>query len=95
MHIASIVEKVDGKYIARVIGEPTLRGEGDTRQCAINELETLFAVKMASGELAIVDVKPQGIMAAMGAFHDDPDLKPMVEQIYKWRDEEKTREFPE
>ena len=63
MHIASIVEKVDGKYIARVIGEPSLRGEGDTRECAIKELDILIAVKAAQGEIVMIEMQIDGIQS--------------------------------
>jgi hypothetical protein len=41
------------------------------------------------------DFKPRSIAELAGAFKDDPDLMQICEDIYRERDEEKRREFPE
>ena len=94
MHIASIVEKVDGKYMARVIGEPTLCGVGETRECAIKELDIVLAVKIAQGEIVMMDTQLDGIRGAAGILRDaEPGIDEELAELYRQREEDKEREF--
>ena len=99
MHIASIIEKVNGKYIARVIGEPTLRAEGDTRECAVKALKDTLFMKHFRKEIAMIDVELRGPLKTVSDFnngtHDPAVMREEIEEIYRERDRQKALEFPE
>ncbi len=80
-------------------GAPQLREDGRTKDEALTSLHAdlvrLLMAGKAAGELVLVDSEPKGLMAAAGAFKDDPTLDDIVREAYRYRDELKAQEFPE
>lgn len=99
MNVAVWVEQQNGKCVASVLGAPQLRAVGDTRERAVAALRSEVETHLSAGELLFLDVEPQGLLALAGKYQNDPlwieSWKEIEAEIYRQRDEEKLREFPE
>ncbi|MBY0512460.1 MAG: hypothetical protein K2P78_00945 [Gemmataceae bacterium] len=99
MSIPVIVTPESGAFTAAVLGESEVRATGPTRDAAVAALRAELQQRVASGELAFIDVGSPGVLGLAGAFRDDPlwaatwdDIRT---EIYRERAEQKAREFPE
>jgi len=89
------VEQQNGTFTAAVLGSPHLRATAGTKDGAVAALRADVAGRMTVGEIVFMDVEPDGLLAAAGAFKDDPTLDDIVRDVYRYRDELKAQEFPE
>lgn len=89
------VEQTNGTFTARVLGATGLAASAATREQAVSALVADLAVRQTRGELVMVNVPPAPA-APHGHTPEDRDyLDEIVRDIYRARDEEKAREFPE
>jgi hypothetical protein len=87
------VEQQNGTFIATVLGVPDLRADGPTANSAVAALRTLLRESRARGELVFVDIPEP---PRRPYTEDELEVtREMVAEIYRERDEEKRREFPE
>ncbi|MCZ2340306.1 MAG: hypothetical protein LC104_00745 [Bacteroidales bacterium] len=99
MNVAVWVEQQNGKCVASVLGAPQLRAVADTRERAVAALRSEVETHLSAGELLFLDVEPQGLLALAGRYEQDDAAREqwdeIITEIYRQRDEEKLREFPE
>ena len=100
MQVTLVVAAENGHYRASVFGAPDEAATGDTRAAAVEALRVRLLTRAAVGELVTVDIEPKGVLAlANSKYKDDPMWHAFwdetVANIYRERDEEKAREFPE
>jgi hypothetical protein len=72
-----------------------LSATGDTKDGAVAALRADLLNRVARTEIVLIDLEPRGLLAAAGAFKDDPTLDDIVREAYRHRDELKAQEFPE
>lgn len=99
MSVPVWVEQQNGKFTATVLGAPGVRAEAATKDAAIAAVRALLEERTSAGELVFVEVEPQGLLALAGRYATDPVSREMWEEVvaeaYRYRDEQKAREFPE
>lgn len=97
MSVPVWVEHQNGKFTATVLGAPEVRAEGVTKDEAVAAVRARLAERSLAGELVFVE--PQGIEALAGRYAEDEISRQaweeVVAEIYRQRDEEEAREFPE
>jgi hypothetical protein len=99
MSVPVWVEQQNGKFTATVLGAPQVRAEGSTREEAIRALRATIAGYRDRGQLVLLDV--YGFTAAELAARppltaeEEEAWREVVAGIYRERDEQKAREFPE
>lgn len=87
------VEQKDGTFTATVLGSPHLRAEGPTAGVAVQTLRAALGDGRLRGDLVFVDV-PEPPRRP----YTEEELevtREMLAEIYRERDEQKRREFPE
>jgi hypothetical protein len=72
-HYALHVARKDGEYQATVLGDPTVRGFGPTREAAIRQAEAALRQALASGEIVTATVEV-------------PQRNPWMEDAGMWKD---------
>lgn len=87
------VEQTNGTFTARVLGAAGLAASAATRDQAVSALLADLTARQTRGELLMVSV-PAPAAAAPTAV-DDELWDELVAGVYRDRDEEKRREFPE
>lgn len=91
------VEQQNGTFTASVLGSPQLRADGNTKEEAVATLVSGLGERQTRGELVLVNLPTP----AVGPVHPPPSAeeieatREMVAEIYRERDEQKRREFPE
>ena len=86
MTLPILVQQTNGQFSAALVGSPDVRCVRPSRAEAIAAIRNEVAQKYATGELVDIEVPMLGISGLAGRFKDDPDLKEIVEQIYRDRD---------
>ena len=89
------IKRHNGTVEAVVVGAPEFRGVGPDREASLAALRDLLQQRMDGGELTELEVEPAGIHSLAGKYKDDETWAEMIADIYRQRDEEKAREFPE
>jgi hypothetical protein len=93
------VEQRNGTFTASVLGAPGVCAVADSREKAVDAIRAEIESRLTTGELLLLDVKTQGMMSLAGRYAGDEQSREMwdelVAEIYRQRDEEKAREFPE
>ena len=89
-----LVEAVNGRYQASLLGAPGYRVEGATKEEAVSALQTELGARATRGEVVWVDVPKLGLTDVAGRHGPDPDLDEIVREAYRHRDELKAQEFP-
>ncbi len=91
-------ERATGDYMAFIPAVPGFRAEGDTRTEALDRLRISLENWLRGMEVTSIEVTPpkpeqdevdNPWLATAGMFADDPDLLPMLAEIYAERDAEK------
>ena len=99
MSVPVWVEQQNGKFTATVLGAPQVRADGPTREEAIRALQAAIAGYRDRGQLVLLDA--YGFTAAELAARpplseeEKEAWQEVVAEIYRERDEQKAREFPE
>ncbi len=106
MLTAVLIRKYEANgYVATVPTLPGFRGKGETRDAALQDLKSIIEESMAGVsefEVTTIDIDISKLEQASleknpwletaGMFADDPDLMPMLEQIYAARAAERPLE---
>jgi hypothetical protein len=97
MTIPVWVEQQNGRFSASVLGSPQLRATGGTKDEAVAALIAELNEKQRSGELVLVNLPTPVPMAPRRQLSEEEieETREMVAEIYRERDEQKRREFPE
>ena len=93
MTIPVWVEQQNGTFTASVPGVPQLRADGISALSAVSALQTIVRDRREHGELVLMDLpEPQPRQ-----FSEDElaEMREMVDEAYRYRDELKRQEFPE
>jgi hypothetical protein len=83
-----LVEPYDGQFAATLVGEPTIRAVGSTRDEALASLQVDLERRLARGELVSLDLAPAGVSALAGKYRTDPTLREICTEAYRKRDAE-------
>ena len=84
-----IVEPYDGQFVAALVGAPTIRAVGPTRDQALATLQADLAQRLAHGELVALEFAPLGVTDLAGTYHADPTLREICAEVYRLRDAER------
>lgn len=84
----------DGKYVAAVPLLPDISRVGDTRDEALAAIQHAISDALQTTEVVYLDVPASGAgpanpwLETAGIFVDDPELEPMLRDIYAARESE-------
>ena len=97
MTIPVWVEQQNGRFTATVLGAPQLRAVGPTKDDAVAALRSSLNERAATGELTTLDVPVPAAELPVRHYTEDElaEMREQVAEIYRERDEQKRREFPE
>ena len=99
MTIPVWVEQQNGKFVASVLGAPGVTAEANTRDAAVSALRAQIETGAANGSLVLLDFEEKGLSALAGRYADNEVSRraweELVEDAYRYRDEQKAQEFPE
>ena len=97
MTIPVWVEQTNGRFTATVLGAPQLRADGPSKEQAVAALRADLNARAASGELVTLDVPDPSAAFPPRRYTEDElaDMRETLAEIYRNRDEQKRREFPE
>jgi hypothetical protein len=84
-----MIEPCDGQFAATLLGAPTIRAVGATRDDALRALHTDLAQRLAQGEFVTLEVSPQGVTDLAGTYSTDPTLRDICAEAYRMRDAER------
>lgn len=90
------VEQENGTFTATVPGVPKLTATAGTRDEAVSALVTDLTARQSRGELVMVALPPQPTTPrGPRSAEEEEAWDEVVAEIYRERDEQKRREFPE
>lgn len=94
-----LIESVNGHFEASLLGSPSIRATGSTKAEAVEVLKHEMNSRASTVEVIWVESPKSGLTDLTGKFPYDPDTaeieREMVAELYRERDAEKLREFPE
>jgi len=85
MMFSVMIEPYDGQFAATLLGAPTIRAVGATRDDALRALHT----DLAQGEFVALEVSAQGVTDLAGTYSTDPTLRDVCAEAYRSRDAER------
>ena len=85
MMFSVMIEPYDGQFAATLLGAPTIRAVGATRDDALRALRT----DLAQGEFVTLEVSAQGVTDIAGTYSTDPTLRDICAEAYRLRDAER------
>ncbi len=88
------VERRDGAFTASVLGAEKLAATAASRDAAVAALVADLGARQSRGELVVVTLPPPP-QPTPHTPEEKEYLDEIVRDIYRARDEEKAREFPE
>ncbi len=83
------IERCDGQYAAKLVGEHDVRVVRATREEALSAIQGELRQRVERGELVSVEVARGGSSAVAGKFADDPTLQDICEEIHSQRDQDR------
>jgi hypothetical protein len=84
-----MIEPYDGQFATTLLGAPTIRAVGATRDEALRALHTDLAQRLAQGEFVTLEVSTQGVTDLAGTYSTDPILRDICAEAYRSRDAER------
>ena len=84
MNLPILVQNLDRKFTATIIGAPDISAAGATREEAITGLRQLVQQRVDCGEIASLEFDEWLDLA--GKYRDDPMLNAICEEAYRARD---------
>ena len=84
MMFAMMIEPYDGQFAATLLGAPSIRAVGTTRDDALRALHT----DLAQGEFVTLEVSAQGGTDLAGTYSTAPTLRDICAEAYRIRDAE-------
>lgn len=88
MTFAVLVKPERGQFTATLVGAPDVRVTGESRDGALSALSDQIAQRVATGELATLEIDSRGVRSLLGRFADDPTLQDICDDAYRQRDAE-------
>lgn len=88
MSFPVLIQQQNGDFVAMLLGAPSVRVTSPTRALAIAEMQGVLQERIVEGEIVLLDLPSQGIMALAGKYRDDPTLQEICDEIYQERDGE-------
>jgi hypothetical protein len=95
MDLAIKLTQLNGHYSASLLGDPDVRVEAPTREEAIAGLRERAQAGVNRSEILTIRVEPHPVLDMVGIFKDDPTLREMADEIYRQRNDQRTREHGE
>ncbi len=83
-----LIESSNGQFVAVLVGAPTIRTVGPTRDAALAALHTELAQRLARGELVSLELASTGVSGLAGTYCTDPTLRDICTEAYRTRDTE-------
>lgn len=97
MQVLVSVRPENGRFVARLNDSDRYKADGATAESAVAALRREFERLVRGGELVFLDVPTLVVQPTSRQL--DPmyqeHMRELVAEIYRARDEEKAREFPE
>ncbi|MEZ4867972.1 MAG: hypothetical protein R3C14_41980 [Caldilineaceae bacterium] len=89
MSFPILIQSVNGKYSASLMGAPEIKVLEPTHEKAINALRTIIGQRVLAGEVLFLDLNEViGVSGLAGKYADDPTLQDICEEAYRLRDAE-------
>jgi hypothetical protein len=88
MTLPVMIESSNGQFAAVLVGAPTIRAVGPTRDAAPAALHTELAQPLARGELVSLELASTGVSELAGMYRTDPMLRDICTEAYRRRDTE-------
>ena len=85
MMFSVMIKPYDGQFAATLLGAPTIRAVGATRDDALRALHT----DLAQGEFVTLEVSAQGVTDLAGTYSTDPTLRDICAEAYRLREAER------
>jgi hypothetical protein len=91
--LVRIIEEPDGRFTARLAGEPDLSATAATAEEAVEQLRARLQVEVNYGRLLAIELPRQNpALRYAGHARDDPEFEEYLEEIRKYREEVDRRE---
>jgi len=88
MSFPVFIHQDNGHFVATLVGEPEFRVTAHSRDLVLLEMRRALQNRFSNGELVMLEVPTEGILAAAGKYRDDPYLSEICDEIYRQRDAE-------
>jgi hypothetical protein len=86
--LVRIVEEPDGRFTARLVGEPDLSATSATAEEAVERLRARLQEEVNWGRLLAIELPVQNpVLERFGSARDDPTFDEYLEEIRKFREE--------
>ncbi len=86
MTIPVLINVLDDRFEAVLVGTPEVRGQGLSPSDAIESLKAELAQRTRQGDLVWVEFEPSHRHEVAGSFADDETLPELCAEIYRQRD---------
>jgi hypothetical protein len=91
--LVRVVEEPDGRFTARLVGEPDLSATSATPEEAVEQLRARLQEEVNWGRLLAIELPRQNpVLQFAGHAKDDPEFDEYLEEIRKYREEVNRRE---
>jgi hypothetical protein len=91
--LVRVVQESDGRFTARVPGEPDLSATAATAEEAVERLRCRLQEEVNGGRLLAIELPKQNpVLQFAGHAKDDPQFEEYLEDIRRFREEEDRRE---
>jgi hypothetical protein len=88
-----IIQEPDGRFTARLLGEPDLCATAMTAEEAVEQLRARLQEEVNWGRLLAIELPQQNpLLERFGSARDDPTFDEYLEEIRKFREEVDRRE---
>ena len=86
--LVRVLQEPDGRFTARVPGEPDLSATAVTAEEAVEQLRARLQEEVNWGRLFAIELPPRNpLMERFGSAKDDPTFDEYLEEIRKFREE--------
>ncbi len=91
--LVRVIEEPDGRFTARLVGEPDLSATSATAEQAVEQLRARLQEEVNWGRLLAIELPKQNpVLQFAGHAKDDPEFEEYLEEIRKYREEVDRRE---
>jgi hypothetical protein len=86
--LVRVLQEPDGRFTARLLGEPDLSATAATADEAVERLRTRLQEQVNMGSLVAIELpRRKPVMERFGSARDDPTFEDYLEEIRKFREE--------
>jgi hypothetical protein len=91
--LVRVLQEPDGRFTARLLGEPDLAATAATAEEAVEQLRVRLHEEVNWGRLLAIELPRQNpVLQWAGHAKDDPEFEEYLEEIRKYREEVDRRE---